>query len=218
MARDHYVDALRYTVLRRIATAVRHDIAGRLHPLMLIADVVHHQIASDTPDLALLRQSTLLLRTQMKKELPALTRLATWIAPRDDVMVNVNDGVAECLALLSAEFGLSNVRFENRVGDFEAAVRATQFNTVFTATLLAAFDSAQSPGDLVVDAAIEGSHVVLTILRRGASVLSLHEAREYIAAESGPLSWDDVAHLAAAESVGFSEEASKVKLRFTSAP
>lgn len=214
--KDRRIDGLRYAIFQRVASSIRHDVAGRLHPLTLMADVIHHQLAPAAPDIEALRRNAGILQAQIKKEAPALTRMATWIEPREDAVIFLDEGVKECLALLAVDFGLCGVRLDNRVDAPGISVRARVLNLVLTAAMLAALDAAEQPCEFIVEASADKNRVALLVTCSAHRAAMTREGHTSVVTDH-PLTWSDVALLAAAEGVDFTRQDAAVTLRFASA-
>lgn len=203
------VDAVRHAVARRVASAVRHDVVGRLHPLVLLADVLERQLSAAAPDVVGLRRNAGLLQSHLKKEAQLIVRLASWSFPREGTVVGLGQGVAECLSLLAPEFGIRGFRFDNRIGDAETTVAEGPLRMVLTASLLAAADDIGSPADFVLLAPPSMQDVSLSIAWQAQS-RTVHGA----AGKYAPLSWSEVELLAAAERVVVTRRDDGVVLHF----
>ncbi|MEO7945537.1 MAG: hypothetical protein ABIR56_00245 [Polaromonas sp.] len=105
-----------------------------------------------TPDLAQLGQSTQALNTLSREAAAISLNLMSWLAPRDNDPVAVNSAVEESLGLMSTELSFRGFSIVNQTADMLTALPKGILRSVFTASLIALTDAADSAASVVVNA------------------------------------------------------------------
>jgi hypothetical protein len=113
--------------------------------------------------------------------------------------------------LLTTEFRFRGLAIVNDVTALPVQLNLMALRSVLPAALLALSDQQAGPADLVLTAHVVDAGVVLSIRRRPAE----RSAESRPSTDYRALTWDDVAALAQADSVGFTPSADAVELRFS---
>lgn len=205
------VEAARYALLRRLAPALRHNMAGALQPVSMIAAMLEKRLSAPVPDLAAMAKNTSAISTLSREAAAACMDLMTWLAPKENALVAVGTGVTDAVSLLVTELSFRGFSVRNELGDMPGLVLCSALRSVFMAGLVALTDAATAPADVVLTAHIDGDDMVLAIslIATTGEVMSLGNSPAY-----RNLRWPDVQALADAESVGLVWSASRVELRF----
>jgi hypothetical protein len=207
---DRFIEAARYTLLRRLAPAIRHRLVGKLHPIGLIAEVVEGQIREAAPDLANVQDNVAKINSLSRSAMRSTASLITWLAPDEGATTTIGDGIDECLALLQTDFGVRGFSIESEVRGRDVCVSLSALRNVLTASLIAAIDSASGPANLLLKAEVSKEHALLSIhMRPTDDTVSIEIGNSY-----RRLGWDDVQALAGAESVELSPNGSYVEMRY----
>ena len=207
---EHLFEAARYTLLRRLAPAIRHRLVGKLHPIGLIAEVVEEKIREAAPDLAYLQDNVAKINSLSRSAMLSTTSLITWLAPEEGATTTIGDGIDECLALLQTDFGLRGFSIESEVRGHDVCVSLSALRNVLTASLIAATDSAAGPANLLLEAKVSKEHALLSIHMRptdDAASIDIDNTYRH-------LGWDDVQALAEGESVRLSRNDACVEMRY----
>ncbi len=207
---DLAVEAARYALLRRIAPAIRHHMAGTLQPIGMISAILERRLQAATPDMAVLRDNCKSISTLSRTAAGASMNLISWVAPRENGIVSLEAGVEECLGMLSTDLAFRGFTIANRVAAADVHVSQAALRTVFTASLIALTDAALAPASVFVSSELAGdtARVCISVTpEEGAS--ASQDPRGY-----RNLVWDDVEALASAEQVSIAHSASKVELGF----
>lgn len=205
---DLAVEAARYALLRRIAPAIRHHMAGTLQPIGMISAILERRLQAATPDMAVLRENCKSISALSRTAAGASLNLISWVAPRENGIVLLEAGVEECLGMLSTDLAFRGFTVANRVTAADVHVSQSALRTVFTASLIALTDAAPAPASVLVTSELTGDTARLCISvtpEDGAS--AAQEPRSY-----RNLGWDDATALAGAEQVSISQGASRVEL------
>ena len=209
--RERMAEAARYALLRRMAPALRHDMAGALQPVNMMAAMLEKRLQKPEPDMAALVKNGSAINTLAREAAASCMSLMTWLAPREDVPVAINTCIAESLGLVATEMSFRGFSLVNETGDAQGLVLLSAIRGVFMASLLALTDERDAPADIVLTASISGEAMVLGIrlLPRAGDALMAGGQPAY-----RKLEWDDVEALADAQKVGLSRSEGAVELRF----
>lgn len=191
-------EAARYAVLRRIGSAIRHQIAGALQPVSMMSSMVERRLQAESPNLEALRRNGGEMSVLARNASAECVALMSWLAPPADERVSLHQAVEDCLHLLTTELSFRGFSVSDSTGGETALVCRPQVRTLLVASLLALTDSAAQGGDVRVSAVRSGARVLLR-LALGAG----EEAGEPPLPGKGyrALSWTDVQALAESEDV-----------------
>ena len=214
-------EAARYALLRRLTPTLRHHLVGEFQPIGMVAAMVDRRLRAEQPDLVSLRENSALLGKLSRAAADNCMSIMTWLAPKGADSVALDEGVQECLGLLSTEFRFKGLVIVNEVkpsrldGAARLAVRLNALRSVLPAALLALGDETADAADLHVTAAPGKDHTVqITLTRRPTE----RPAESSGSAEYRAITWRDVAALAHAESVGFARIEYGVRLTLSCVP
>jgi C4-dicarboxylate-specific signal transduction histidine kinase len=207
---ERLIEAARYALLRRLAPALRHDLAGSLQPISMIATILERRLQMAQPDLELLAKNASVISNLSREAVSSCMSLMTWLAPQGQSSQPINTGVDDVLKLLVTDFSFRGFTLENDCGDAQGHVLRSVLRSVFVAALLALSDTAQAPAliRIGVQTSDEGLTLLLTLTdQAGEPPPALDFAYRLIG-------WDDVQALAISERVQFSRDEKAVAIRF----
>lgn len=203
-------EAARYALMRRIAPALRHHMAGTLQPIGMISAILERRLQGPEPDMAVLRENGKSISTLSRSAASACMNLITWVAPRENGVVPVHTGVEECVGMLATDLAFRGFTVTNQIVAAEVTAPVVALRTVFTAALIALTDASPAPASIVLSSeAVDGHTRVLIAVTCGADAAASSEPRQY-----RQLDWDDVNALAAAEKISLSHDNTRVEMRF----
>jgi hypothetical protein len=185
-------EAAQYALLRRLAPVIRHNMAGSLQPIAMVAGMLERRLQkSDTDPEALIKNAHDII--ELSKEAAAsCSSLMSWFAPKDDPLAAVNKGVAECLAMLATELSFRGFSIINKTSETEGELPLSALRNVFTAAVIALTDAAVAPHEVVVEAELsEGGISIRISLNNAQAQASLAAGKPYRRIE-----WHDVEALA----------------------
>lgn len=228
---ERLAEAARYALLRRLAPAIRHDMAGALQPISMVAVLLEKRLQKPVPDLAVIGKNVHDINTLAREASAVCMQLMSWLAPKQDAPVAIHDGVQDAISLVATELSFQGVTLVNDTASAASAVPVTLplsvLRGLFMASLLALTDTHSGPATVVLGAAVEAGHTVLSFTRTAAAAEGDHEDgheeghEEAMAATSAPsayraLDWDDVRALAAVASATLvlAQGGGRVELRF----
>lgn len=204
-------EAARYALLRRIAPAIRHHMAGTLQPIGMISAILERRLQASAPDLAVLRDNSKSISTLSRSAASACMNLITWVVPKENGVISLEAGVEEALGMLATDLAFRGFTVSNQVNAPEVNTSVFALRTVFTACLIALTDAARAPASVVLRSEpADGQTRVCITVTRDKGQAAPDEARTYRA-----LGWDDVQALAAAEKVSISHSADHADMLFS---
>lgn len=204
---DDAHEAARYAVLRRLGSAIRHQIAGALQPVSMMASMVERRIQKESPDLDVLRRNCAEMSVLARSASGESVALLAWLVPSQDEPIAVGQGIDECLHLLGTELSLRGFSVSHDTGEHHALVARSRLRSLFPAVLLALTDTASGPAQ--VDVRCLESQGLVTIQM---SATAVDDAPPPMAAKGyRPITWRDVRAMATADGVDCHLEAGSVQ-------
>jgi signal transduction histidine kinase len=151
-------DATLVAILRRMASPLRHDLAGALLVPRMRLQMLRRQMQGNAPDAQRLLGS-------VDDALSALDALRTvqiatagWLEQRDDAPLRLGDALSAGVSSFGLPFSERGIPIEQRSGDAigSACYTAQPLKLLLQAGFLLALDQAPPSGRLVVDCAADG--------------------------------------------------------------
>lgn len=191
-------DAVRYVVIRKLASGLRHSMLGDLQTIELTAELCTRMVEAGRPVDE--------IRTQVSR-IPAQTRVAAatcrsmveWLRPDESSVVRVGDALDDCLRLAGNDWTLRGVVTNLYVSELtrDATVSRPTLCELVVTSLLALVDRYSSALDIDLSADLVDGHVKLEVQSRP----SHRNASLVLAPVYGTLDWDDLLVLADAYGV-----------------
>lgn len=214
-------EAAAYAVLRRLAPAIRHQMAGNFQPVTMLAALVEKRLQAATVDLPGLAK----ISRDVKAMATAATRssldLLGWLEPDSTVRVPLNTGIEDVMHLVATGLSFRGFNCVNQSGAVEAEVALIHIRTVFLTALLALTDEAQSPASLVLTAQCEFGCVAVNLALVPVDMAPGEGAQNEVfrleATAYRRINWQDVQSVAAAHSVLTERSTTGVLLRIPNA-
>ena len=210
---DRLLEAARYALMRRLLPAIRHNIAGSLQPVGMMAAMLERRMQAAAPDLVQLGKSSQSLNTLSREAVATSLNLMNWLAPKDNDPVAVNGAIDESLALVATDLSFRGFSVVNQTSDMQTSLPRGIFRSVFIASLLALTDRADGAANVVISGESTGSQTRLKILLEPGGRAEVAGMGTHAQADRS-IGWDDVQALANAEGVALSHEARCVQLRY----
>ncbi len=214
-------DASRYALLRRLAPAMRHRMAGDLQPVTLMAALIERRLKAAVPDLPAVAKSS----SEVRQLATAATRssldLMGWIALDPEARVPLDKGVQEGLHLVATELSFRGFKCASQTQGMGFEVALSPMRGVFAAALLALTDAAAKPANVVVTAQPQGHEVVVTVALMPFDTAATASETATAPGEEFQLSiaayrkidWSDVEAMAAADGLEFQHGPSTFGMR-----
>jgi hypothetical protein len=195
-------EAARYALLRRLAPSMRHHLVVNLQPIGMIYEVMDRRLRAAEPDLAGVHDSAHKINGFARAALNSCLDVVTWLAPEEEVLTGVTDGVRECLGLLTTSLTFRGYAVRNEVPAVPGEVRRSAIRNVLTAAIIHMTDETPSPAELTITAQVGAENAELTLTLRPTD----GEAGFPAEPSYRRLEWSDLEALAAAESVPLARE------------
>ena len=101
---ERLAEAASYAVLRRIAPALRHDVAGFMQPVGMLVMVLQRRVQLPEPDLQAIGKTVASVTALAKEATTGCMNAVDWLASREDIRVPMVAGADEVVRLLALEF------------------------------------------------------------------------------------------------------------------
>lgn len=210
-------EATRYALLRRLAPAIRHQMAGSFQPVTMIAALIEKRAMAATPNLPTLANAAGEVRALVSAATRSNLDLMAWIAPDPATRVALGKGIADALHLVATLLSFRGFKLVNQTEALPAEVELCHVRGAFLASLLALTDAAVAPCSVLISASREDQEMVVTIAQVAVDAASAATASSEIFhanwAAYRKLEWDDVAAIASADSVAMKQTETTVELR-----
>lgn len=214
-ATERLAEAARYALLRRLVPAIRHDLAGALQPISMVAVMLEKRVQKPVPDLAVIGKNIHDINTLAREASTACMQLISWLAPKQDVPVAIHEGVQQAISLVATELSFQGVSLVNDTAGVAATLPVSVLRGLFMASLLALTDTYPGPATVVLGAGVDAGDTVLTLTLTAVTADGGDVAMTAPAAYRA-LDWEDVRALAAVELAGLVLGPGRVALRFPS--
>lgn len=206
-------DAIRYAVLRKLASGMRHALMGELQTIQFSAELAVKMLDTGAlgPKFA-----------ECLKQVPEQTRVAVgtcrsiieWLRPDDRATATVGEALQQCLRVVGDDWSLRSIEASTDVRTGDARVSKPALRELLVTSLLALTDINPGPLDVAVAAAPAGDEVEVILRASRADrktpfpPLTLYRA----------LGCDDVTAVAKAYGVACSCARDTVTLRLKTVP
>lgn len=198
-----HAEAARYALLRRLAPAMRHQMAGSFQPVTMMAAIIEKRLRAATADLPALAKTSGDVRALATAATRSSLDLMMWIAPDPQTRVALGQGIQDALQLVATELSFMGFKFDNQTEGLATEVALHHVRGVFVAGLLALTDAAASPANVLLAASREGRDMVVAIalaaVEPAAAASAPSEEFHVGLATYRPIDWDDVEAIAAAD-------------------
>jgi hypothetical protein len=202
-------DAVRYVVLRKLASGMRHILMGELQAIQFAGELAAHTVNTVAPG-SKLRDAINQIPEQTKAAIRTSRSIMEWLRPEDTSNVAVELAVQQCLKLAGDDWGLRGIKVTTSCQPGSATVPKTVFSELFVTSLLALMDL--RPGSLDIDVIAEQADEKVVVK------LSAHAADRRPALPPlvlyRALTFDDVSVLAKANAISCACNDATVILEF----
>jgi hypothetical protein len=207
-------EAARYSVLRRLAPALKHDMVVNLQAVAMMAEVLNARLERGLGNPAELQKSVSKINRLAREAVMTCLDVAAWIEPGEDEGIRLRDGVEECVGLLAGNFNFRGFSIRNEVAEVDFEVSREALRNLLCASLITLTDAATPPCDVVVKAEVSAGFAVLTVRCDARESDPDTPAFEVTYRQ---LDWSDVQALAVAESVELFRTAGQIVMRMPKA-
>ncbi len=207
-------DSVRYIVLRKLASGLRHTLLGELQSIQFFAELAGRLLEKGGED-AKMRDCVGKLPSASQAAVATCRSVIEWLRPEEGATTPVGEALQQCVRLVADDWSMRGIaaRLDVPSPASDARVDKSAVRELIVTSLLAMSDS--RPGPLDIEAAAE--------LTEGEIVLRFASSRSDRSALLSPttiyhaLSLDDLEVLAEAHGVACSRNGESVSLRFAAA-
>ena len=203
-------EAARYSVLRRLAPALKHDMVVNLQAVAMMAEVLNARVERGLTNPTEFQKGVSKINRLAREAVMTCLDVAAWIEPGEEAGIRLREGVEKCVGLLSGNFNFRGFSISQDVPDVDFEVSREALRNLLSAALITLTDAAAAPAEVVVRSEVSAGFAVLTVRC---------EVRESDA-DAMPFSdtyrqldWADVQALAVAESVELFRTADQIVMR-----
>jgi len=208
-------EAAHYALLRRLAPVIRHNIAGTLQPIAMVAAMLERRLQKADADPETLLRNARDIMALSKEAAASCVDLMSWLAPKEKRLIQADAGIAECLGMVATQLSFKGFSVVNNTASPGVQLPQSALRNVLTAALTALTDAAATPGKVLI-----GSEFAEGILSLHIE-LKAHDTAEPVRTVDKPayrlLEWRDVQILALQESVGMTRGENRLTLQFEAA-
>jgi hypothetical protein len=145
---DSEADAVRYVVLRKLASGMRHSLMGELQAIQFAAELAAQMVTVGAPG-PKLKAAIDQIPEQTKAAVRTSRSIMEWLRPEDTSNIAVEAAMQECLKLAGDDWSLRGIKATTGCQTGTATVPKTVFCELFVTSLLALTDL--QPGPLDID-------------------------------------------------------------------
>lgn len=203
-------EAARYSVLRRLAPALKHDMVVNLQAVAMMAEVLNARLERGLTNPTEFQKGVSKINRLAREAVMTCLEVAAWIEPGEEEGIRLREGVEECVGLLAGNFNFRGFSISQEVPDLEFEVSRESLRNLLSAALITLTDAATAPAEVLIKTEVSAGFAVLTIRC---------EARESdpdaipFTVTYRQLEWADVQALAVAEAVELFRTADQVVMR-----
>ncbi len=206
---ERLAESARYALLRRLAPALRHNMAGSLQPIGMISAMLERRLREGSPDIGKLGKNARDIGELSREAATICLGVMSWLAPGGADTVALNSGLVEALQLQATELSFRGFTLLNETAEADMPVSRRALRSLTLASLMALTDEATGPARIVLSAHPLERETLLRI----ELVPTAGEAASSGLQVYRPLEWDDVQALADAEGLVFGHAENRVELR-----
>ena len=203
-------EAARYSVLRRLAPALKHDMVVNLQAVAMMAEVLNARLERGLSNPNEFQKSVSKINRLAREAVMTCLDVAAWIEPGEDEGIRLREGVDECVGLLAGNFNFRGFSISNDAPDVGFEVSREALRNLLCAALITLTDASSTPAQVLVTAEVSAGFAVLTV--RCEARASDPDALPF-AVSYRELDWSDVQALAVAESVEMFRTADQIVMR-----
>lgn len=206
-------EAARYALLRRLAPAIRHDLAGALQPISMVAALLEKRLQKPAPDLSAVEKNVRDINALARDASVGCMQTLLWLAPKPNEQVGLGSGVADALQMVTTELSLRRFAVVDGTVDVDALVSVNVVRGLLIASLLTLTDNHEGPAEVAVTAqvSVDGIVIVLDLMPLEGDGVTF-DTMPAMTLPYRTLDWGDVAAMADADGVRLVHEVCRVVL------
>ena len=201
---DRDAEAARCALLRRLAPGLRHQMVVHLQPVEMLVELAKRRLAGEQVDLALIREGVEKIGQYSRAAMGACMGSMGWLSQEDDQPVALDEGVAECVAVLKSSLSFRGFAVHNTVqGPRGAQVSRAGVRSLLATALLTLSDSLPAPLEFQISARTQVDQAELRLRalpsvaagsffgERPARLLTVDDLRALARAHAARVDWHD---------------------------
>ena len=161
-------DAIRYAVLRKLASAIRHSLMGDLQTIQFSAELAARMIDSGAGG-PKLDECIKLLPDQTRAAVNSCRAMVEWLRPDDKATTTVDETLRQCLKVAGDDWSLRGIEASVDVRSGGVLVSKPVLREMLVTSLLTLADTHPGPIDITIVAEANGDDVVLSVSARKAA-------------------------------------------------
>ena len=209
-------DSIRYIVLRKLASGLRHTMMGELQSIQFLAELGARKMDDGSADVARTREFIGKIAVAAGEAIGTCQSVIEWLRPEHGAVTTLGEVVNQCVKLAGDDWRMRATQASIDIPETASGARVSKSaaRELIVTTVLALTDEQPGSLDIEIVGALTGERVDLR-LRALASKRSppLPSSVVY-----HTLDWEDVANLAAAHDVICTRENGTSTLRFAIVP
>ncbi|HEX4522174.1 MAG TPA: hypothetical protein VH704_01510 [Casimicrobiaceae bacterium] len=159
-ARD--ADAIRYAVLRKLASAIRHSLMGDLQTIQFSAELAARMIDSGAGG-PKLDECIKMLPDQTRAAVNSCRAMIEWLRPDDKAATTVDETLRQCLKVAGDDWSLRGIEASTDIRSGGVLVSKPALREMVVTSLLALADTHPGPIDIAIAAEAKGAEVVISL-------------------------------------------------------
>jgi hypothetical protein len=209
-------EAAQYALLRRLAPVIRHNMAGTLQPIAMVAAMLERRLQKADADPETLLRNARDIVALSKEAAASCVDLMGWLAPRENRSVQAGKGIAECLGMVATQLSFKGFSIVDNTSQIDVELSQSALRNVLTGAIITLTDAATGPGALRIET--EFTDGIFSIQ---ASLGELNVSASARAPENSSyrqLQWHDLEALALREAVQLTHTENRIALLFETSP
>ena len=201
-------DAIRYAVLRKLASAIRHSLMGDLQTIQFSAELAARMIANGSGG-PKLDECIKLLPDQAGAAVNSCRAMIEWLRPDEKAATTVEETLRQCLKVAGDDWSLRGIEASTDIRSGGALVSKPVLRELLVTSLLTLSDTHPGPIDIAVASEANGDEVIVSLSAKVAQRKTQFPALTLYRA----LTYDDVMTIGRANSVPCSCSDGTISLR-----
>jgi hypothetical protein len=164
-ARD--ADAIRYAVLRKLASAIRHSLMGDLQTIQFSSELAARMIDSGAGG-PKLDECIKMLPDQTRAAVASCRAMIEWLRPDDKAATTIDETLRQCLKVAGDDWTLRGIEASTDVRSGGVLVSKPVLREMLVTSLLTLADTHPGPIDIAIVAEANGDRVDVSLSARQA--------------------------------------------------
>jgi hypothetical protein len=155
-------DAIRYAVLRKLASAIRHSLMGDLQTIQFSAELASRMIDSGAGG-PKFDECIRMLPDQARAAVASCRAMVEWLRPDDKAATTIEETLRQCLKVAGDDWTLRGIEASTDVRSGDVLVSKPVLREMLVTSLLTLADTHPGPIDIAIVAEASGGEVVVSL-------------------------------------------------------